>query len=392
MKLRSLIALAGASAVAAVVMLPRPARPAPPSPSLPYKCIALGTLGGNWSTSNGVNDLGEVVGYSSQTGNSIRNINLDERAFYWRDVNGNNFSDAGEMVFLGSLGYNSTAFAISNGGEAVGVSKVDNVGPSRAILWNVRSDPRTMTDLNSLLSPADQATWLLTIGRDINQNRQVTGQAVRLSDSALRGFVFDLNTGELSILDPLTRLSSNAKSLNNLAPPQAVGSLSGNSLPSSGFFFNGAMTSDLAPLVYGIGVNDSNEVAGTVNGHPAYWKDTNGNGIVDGTELVDLGLLGPAASTAPYGEGSAINNSHWLVGNTSAAKKVGPYVPQVAIRWQAGTPITAKQDLNKLTTAPWTLTRALDISDAGMIVGWGNGSPFGYALTANDRAYILKPN
>ncbi len=137
--------------MAAVVALPLPGHPAPVKP---YTCIALGTLGGDYSSAKAVNDTGEVVGVTTFVPGTVT-FNRDERAFAWRDANGNNASDPGEMVFLGSLGYNSWANGLNNLGEAVGSSKYSNTVATdqRAILWDIRQNPPTMTDLNTLLTP-----------------------------------------------------------------------------------------------------------------------------------------------------------------------------------------------------------------------------------------------
>jgi probable HAF family extracellular repeat protein len=396
----ALLAVA-AAAVLAGLLSPMPARTAPRPPP-PYTCIALGTLGGDWSTAAGVNDLGEVVGYSSFISGS-RTGNRDERAFYWKDRDGDNVSDSGEMVFLGSFGHNSVALSINNLGEAVGFSKYSNNHPidRRAVLWNPRADPPTMTDLNTLLSPADQGVWTLESANQINHNRQVVGYGMRTTDPAEslltheRPFLLDLATTPPTLTDLGTLPGGSethhwAQGLNNLSPPQAVGFAYGNSAVDAGFLFDfglGAPLS-LSPLSRAHGVNDAGQVVGTVNGHPGYWKDSNGDGVVDGAEVIDIGTLGQPTAR---GAASAINDLGLVVGNTGGAKAEMGYTLQRAFKWQAGTPVSSKQDLNGLTSAPFVLRHALDVSDTGRIVGYGNKNTTADPSTT-DKAYLLKPN
>jgi probable HAF family extracellular repeat protein len=83
--------------------------------------MSLGTLGGDWSTAWDVNDLGQVIGYSS-IGNS------ESRAFFWDEENG--------MIELPTLGGNSLARAINNESEIVGYS-YDESGNFFPVKWKV---------------------------------------------------------------------------------------------------------------------------------------------------------------------------------------------------------------------------------------------------------------
>jgi hypothetical protein len=145
-------------------------------------------------------------------------------------------------------------------------------------------------------------------------------------------------------------------------------------------------------------VSDAREVVGqvkTASGyrHPAYWKDTNGNGLIDGNEtVVDLGVFDPSAAETSAGLSHAVNTSGVVVGNTAAAKKVQGYAVWAAFRWQAGSPPSTKQDLNSLTAAPFKLRAATDISNSGLIVGWGNPQNVIFSESSLDKAYLLKPN
>jgi probable HAF family extracellular repeat protein len=70
-----------------------------------YQVIDLGSLGGNYGEARGINELGEVTGYSKLP-------NGDDRAFKWDPVNG--------IQNLGTLTGNSYGNAISDNGDIVG--------------------------------------------------------------------------------------------------------------------------------------------------------------------------------------------------------------------------------------------------------------------------------
>jgi probable HAF family extracellular repeat protein len=86
----------------------------------------LGTLGGSYSYAYGINDSGQVVGYSRTAGG------LDH-AFMW---------SGGTMTDLGTLGGTySRAYGINSSGKIVGYS--DAVWYNHAFLWS----GGVMTDL-----------------------------------------------------------------------------------------------------------------------------------------------------------------------------------------------------------------------------------------------------
>ena len=102
----------------------------------------LGTLGGGASEARGVNDTGQIVGWSHWS-TSPDHAN-EPHAFLW---------SAGQMVDLGTLGGpDSIASAISADGKVVGWSTRAD-GSTHAFLWTPHSANGTsgeMQDLGSL--------------------------------------------------------------------------------------------------------------------------------------------------------------------------------------------------------------------------------------------------
>jgi len=95
----------------------------------------LGTLGGEESGANAINNRGEVVGWTTLSSENAH-------AFVWRDVNTNGVVDAGEMTDLGVLPgrdpqqVNSSAININNNGQIIGLSAGGDFGTDRAVIWN----------------------------------------------------------------------------------------------------------------------------------------------------------------------------------------------------------------------------------------------------------------
>jgi probable HAF family extracellular repeat protein len=159
----------------------------------------LGTLGGTDSQANGINDSGQVVGWSAD------NIG-HQRAFLYKDgvmkdlgtlgggsnswANGINasgqvvgYSDTssgdyhaflyenGVMKDLGTLGGSSShAMNISASGKVVGWSYTSN-GAQHAFIYDASAATPKMEDLNTLI-PADSG-WTLTSASAINSDGQI---------------------------------------------------------------------------------------------------------------------------------------------------------------------------------------------------------------------------
>jgi probable HAF family extracellular repeat protein len=133
----------------------------------------LGTFAGaanSWA--NGVNNVGQVVGFS---GNSIN----DYHAFLWDAVNG--------MQDLGTLGgVRSYANAINDAGQIVGFAALPS-GIQHAFLY----DSGVMTDLNDLIPP--DSGWEVYQASGINSSGQIVGEGFH--NGAQHGFLMTPDNG-----------------------------------------------------------------------------------------------------------------------------------------------------------------------------------------------------
>lgn len=196
----------------------------------------LGTLPGNLqSRATGINDGGQVVGYSYRLSPDTK------RAFLWEN---------GEMFDLGTLlggGY-SEALAINNRGQIVG-DTIGSDGQLHAFLF----DNGVMNDLGVL--PGGTSS----VATAINNRGQVVGYSS--SSNGLRGFLWE--DGRMIDLGTLLGDSaySEAFGINNR------GQIVGDSANHAFLWQNGVMI-DLNSLPYALGgvaraINKHGEVAGS---------------------------------------------------------------------------------------------------------------------------------
>jgi probable HAF family extracellular repeat protein len=136
------------------------------------RTIFLGTLGGvAWNTPMALNERGDVVGFSNVS--EADGAAFNAQAFRW--TRGRGIENLG--VLPGdSL---SQALGINDKGQIVGISCTAGFASCRAFLF----DHGVMMDLNELL-PDDYADHLFT-ANDINNNGQITGQAIKAGTEEL---------------------------------------------------------------------------------------------------------------------------------------------------------------------------------------------------------------
>ncbi|MFN3653199.1 MAG: CARDB domain-containing protein [Armatimonadota bacterium] len=306
----------------------------------PGEMIDLGTLGGRTSQAWAINASNQVVGGSEVAQNV-------QHAFLWQDLNGNHVSDPGEMIDLGTLGgEQSTAYGINDQGQVIGTAQTAS-GEYHPFLWedlngNFVSDPGEMIDLGTF--GGDFGTAL-----GINNQGVVVGGARDASDLTF-AFAWEdrngdrtSNPGEMVNLGTLGGLQSGANGINNAARPLIVGSAD---LPAE---------------------------AGEAR-HAAAWQDANGNGQYGANERTDLGALLANGTFA-----RSVNSHNQVVGYSLA---LGVPAQYAAFLWENGT----LRDLNTLVEdTAFVLREGNGINDGGYIAVTGQ-------LNSRDRALLLKPN
>lgn len=309
-----------------------------------YNVIDLGTLpGGTFSSANGINNSGQVVGDSDSDNGT--------RAFLYSN---------GTMTDLGTLpgGSNSSATGINNSGQVVGNAVL---GTTRAFLYS----NGTMIDLRSGLSTSSSATA-------INNSGQIVGEVVlSLTQGGIRGFLYSNGTITDLGTHP-TGGNTTASSINDSG--QIVGSWLNLTSDWRPVVYNGTQRQDLGTLPggtvsYGTAINNSGQVVGysdSSNGIRAF--------LYNNGAMSDLGIL----SGDDESRASAINNSGQIVGNSGSQFSSNG---QRAFLHSGG----QINDLNNLirNNPGWILQQANGINDSGQIAGTGTISNQSRAFRAD---------
>src|SRR5438094_5930903 len=91
--------------------------------AIAYKVIDLGTFAdGTFGSAVSINNHGEATGRADHYDPAT--FLHTYRAFFWKDRNGNGVSDPGEMIDIGTFGGSSIAVGINDAGEVAGYSEV----------------------------------------------------------------------------------------------------------------------------------------------------------------------------------------------------------------------------------------------------------------------------
>lgn len=361
-----------------------------------YKITDLGTLGGTYSYSYGINNAGIVSGGAATPDQTD---GVATTAFVWSD---------GHMTSLGTLGgaacpscISETAASNSNG-LSVLISETADMDPNGEDFCGFGTHRRCLAakSKHGVLSPLSslkggnnsQVYWLNNEGSAIGFSE--TG--VRDNTCAIPGQVMRflaVKWDRFGLAQPLQPLDGDTVSfglgINETGQAVGVSGLCSNTTvppinapsgPHAVLWEKNGTPTDLGTLAGGVGnnvatsINDRGDVVGTQvmsDGtiHAFLWSRTAG--------LRDIGLFPDSFATVPPCCNS-INNHGELAGFAFGAN--GP----VAFVWKNGT----YTDLNTLipADAPWYLLNAASINDAGQIAGYGVRTD-----TGEVHAYLATP-
>lgn len=311
-----------------------------------YTIIDLGTLGGAESWASDVNEVGQIVGFSTVANEA------GTSAFLWQ---------AGAMVPLSATESMTTyAYAINELGLIAGTAISEGEGITKQ--WPVLWAGQTVTKLETINGMPGTA-------RAVNNLELVAGNTLSDTDNQLLLW----QNESLSQTLPVSGGLGWANGLNDLG--QMVGHIDdqGKSLAylwqNTGFTPLGTLggTSAKAHDVNNLGqIVGSAAVTGDLATHAFLWEQET---------MIDLGTLGDAPMATSRANG--INDLGIAVGQSQAGQE------EHAVLWQDGQIL----DLNSLLPpdSKWDLLRTAEsINEQGWIVGTG-------LIDGKERAFLLQP-
>jgi probable HAF family extracellular repeat protein len=314
-----------------------------PAAAQSYTVTDLGTLGGTWAIANTVNDAGQVVGSSTNTGGYIH-------AYVWTP--GKGMQDLGVLRIAddGSFGY-----GINSVGEVVGDS-YGSVSGEAAFLWTAAEG---MIDLGSLGGRSGLA-------HAVNDSEQVVGESLLGDMSSYHAFLWT-RAGGMQDLGTLGGQTSNAVAINNRGEVVGYSLLADNVTQHAFYWTQSGGMRDLGTLggttSIAYAINDLGQAVGSASnasGQTLAFSWTAAHGMV---------ALGPMQNAYPL----AINISGQVTGQW------GPY-PSIGFFWSKS---TGFQNLNN------------EISHKYGSLRWGNGINKSGAIagfSTKYRALLLTPN
>ena len=329
--------------------------------SFRYAVTDLGTLGGDTSRANGINNHGQVVGEARTSGGM-------EHPFLWDGTRG--------MRDLGGLGRGAgSAKAINDAGQVVGNSYPEGGGlfEEHAFLWEADHGVKDLGTLGGITSNAF----------GINKKGQVVGSSTIKSDAvgSTHAFLWDARRGmqDLGTLGGEAR-DSEARCIDDSGRVVGLAWVMGLPVFSHAFLWEeGSGMKDLGTLgSRGIAtsqahcINNSGQVVGSTSvpgGYHAFLWDAHRG-------MRDLGTLEERWSDA-----LAVNNKGEVVGFVKTADHVWP---DTAVLFADSEVI----DLNDMIdpASGWHLVEATAINDMGQIVGQGKNR------AGQLHAFLLTPN
>jgi probable HAF family extracellular repeat protein len=318
-----------------------------------YTLTELGTLGGQFSGANGINEQGQVVGQSTIIGGA-------SHAFFW---------SGGEMSDLGVPGgyLASGATGINSNGQIVGYANGPNL-----IQFAYLYENNQWTNLGTLAGYDLEFSW----ASDINNNSQIVGYSYTLGPgTGMRAWIWEDSV--MTDLGTLGGEKSFADNINDLGQVVGYAQYDPNSSQSHAFIWQNGIMTDLGTLPGDVNsaANDINDM-GQICGSSYNQSNVHRPCLWDNGQVIDLGLLPGHVS----GIATGINNNGqvvgWMLRTFSGADAT-------AFIWENG----VLTDLNQVIPPypDWVLHTASDINNSGQIVGsWRH--PSGMI-----QAYLLTP-
>ena len=278
------------------------------------------------------------------------------------------------VIVLPSLGGGQTsAEDLNDGGQVVGSSVTALPGgPSHAFLWTSSGG---MQDLGTL-----GGTHSLAFA--INELSQVVGSSTLAGDGVEHAFLWT-PTGGMRDLGTLGGPLSRATGINDVGVVVGWSDTPGDVARHAFMWTPTGGMQDLGTLggasSRAAGINNAGQVVGgaqTSSGHERAFLWTVSGG------MQDLGHLGGFFSRA-----TAINDAGQVVGFSSGPGTMSAF--SHAFLW---TPATGMQDLGAFPGG--SVSEARDLSDAGQVVGTGDGflPPHAFVWTATDGMIDLFPS
>lgn len=291
--------------------------------------IDLGSLGGD-SIANGINDSGQIVGYSYLADQSTIHMVM--------------WTVTGGIVDLGSIDNsgNSLGKAINSAGDIVGQG-YDANGKQVAFFWSFST---------GYVSLGEVPRNGFARGEGINDSKTITGTAFGLS----QGFVWRPSDPRPRYIGTLLGgAASEALGINNHNHVTGIAFIPSGSADAFIWTKSGGMrdigTVQEGIMTYGFAINDKDEVVGfNALGRPFYWSDATG--------LRLLRTLG-----GPYTEAYAINNSGAIAGSSQIPANLFH-----AALWSNHS--VTPQDLGTLPGGNTSVAKG--INSSGQIVGWAD--------------------
>ena len=344
-----------------------------------YSVIDLGTLGGSYSQGNDINASGQVVGRSTLSDGT-------GHAFLWQN---GIMTDLGT---LGTLGAFSSALGINDFGQIVGYSGGDGGGSSNHafLLTPEDTDGNGTPDRWFRDSNSDGKNDLML---DLGPNRDAfdvnnAGQVVGSLWTGLYQHAFRWQNGVTIDLGTLGGLSSFATAIND------AGQVAGTSYTSTGersaFLWQGGVMHDIGASGAS-DINQSGQVAAT-SYDASLWTPMMPNGTEGSFQ--SLGALPPdytdfRETVSTYSIAAGVNDLGTVVGDSrtihSYADPDGGYEYETSrvFVWAGGV-------MEDLLGEGVGLQHATAINNAGQIVGNG---PYSYVFPGQtpNRAFLLTP-